>query len=110
MLNWSHNQCAVMAMPFSRYDFVRHSDGTWTWQCTSANKSTTSLSVRRKDIGSTMADAIVHGFRPSADHWIIDDLHSVSYFEPDGPAKTLTKADTWPDDESRAGAVAVGLS
>ena len=82
-----------MAVPFSRYDFVHQSDGCWTWQRTNPDGSTTHLSARRKDIGAIMADAVVRGFRPSIDHWIIDNHRTVSYFEPGSPPKVLNKAD-----------------
>jgi len=100
-----------MAVPFSRYDFVHQSDGCWTWQRTNPDGSTTHLSARRKDIGAIMGDAVVvaHGFRPHVDHWIIDDYHSVTYFEPGSLPKVLSKRDIIPDVDRGVVSVPVGF-
>ena len=99
-----------MAAPLSRYDFVHQPDGAWTWHRTDSGKSTTALSARRQTIGAVMADAIVHGFRPSVDHWIVDTLQTVSYFEPGSPPKTLNKPEIHADTDTAVGTIPVGSS
>ena len=79
----------VMTTPLYEFSFLR--DGTWTWQRTNPDGSTTHASAGHKTMGETAADAFDHGFRPSVDHWTLDSLHAVTYFAPGQSPKTLTK-------------------
>ena len=89
-----------MATPLPRYDFVRQVDDAWTWQRTNRDGSTTRLSARHESAGTIMADAVASGFRPSVHYWLVDDDHTVSYFEPGNLPKTLNKLDILLDTDS----------
>ena len=99
----------LMTAPVLRYDFIRQPDGSWTWQRTNPDGSTTRLSARHGTIAEATADAAACGFQPSMDHWIIDGLHTVTYVESGKPPKSMKKLYSGRDALSAVVSVPVGL-
>jgi hypothetical protein len=53
----------------------------WTWRVLTMDGSIERTSGEFKDYGAAMHDAIVNGFRPNEDYWIVETRYFITHFK-----------------------------
>jgi hypothetical protein len=66
-----------------RWLFKRHQDQPmlWTWCLMDANDCIERQAGDFENHGAALQDAIHNGFRPTEDHWIVENAHEVTHHE-----------------------------
>lgn len=53
----------------------------WTWQLLKDDGSILKESAEFANYGEAVHDAIINGFHPIQDHWVIESKHCVTHYE-----------------------------
>jgi hypothetical protein len=62
-------------------EHTQHSRTRWTWRLLRIEGSIEQHSAEFESYGAAVRDALINGFSPAEDHWIIESRHAVVHYE-----------------------------
>jgi hypothetical protein len=62
-------------------EYTKQEPTRWTWRLLRVDGSIEQQSAEFASYGAAVRDAIINGFRPTQDHWVIESTHAVVHYE-----------------------------
>lgn len=82
-----------MAKRWRFTEYTKEAPARWTWRLLSPDGSIEQQSGEFENYGAAVRDAIIRGFRPTQDHWIIESTHALVHYEHGKHSIVVPKAD-----------------